>query len=116
MRFSVMVLSDPRTSRASNLALRALESAHLLGHSLDSAFFYHKAAYIAVNPNQRADYARWCDLVSRSDLRCLVCRAAASREKLELGECTPWVMAGLADWLAAVERSDRVLTFGSYSE
>ncbi len=110
-----MVLSDPRISRASGTALRILESAHALGHTLDTAFFYHKGAYMAVNPSQPAERARWTELIHRSGLRCLICRTAAAREGLALDQADPWIAAGLADWISACERSDRVLTFGRYT-
>jgi len=90
-----------------------MRSAFSQGHRLDTAFFYHSGAYMAVNPGPQQ--AEWQALAQQSGLSCLVCSSALSL----LGVAgrpiaEPWRAAGLGEWLSASTRSDRVLRFGSW--
>lgn len=105
-----MVLGDPARSSAQQLALRVLELAHAAGHALDTAFLYHNGTYAALNP---AEAGRWSALAG-AGLRCLVCRSAwETRAPAGARPAAPFVAGGLADWLDAAARSERVLRFGS---
>lgn len=113
-----MVLGDPALSSASAVALRVLEVAGAAGHRLETAFLYHKGAYAALNSGvDPAVRARWLRLAEQSGLTCIVCSTALTRitgqEVPQLA--APFRRGGLADWLTACERSDRVLRFGSLS-
>ena len=110
-----MVLSDPGITRAGTLALRLLSMAQHQGYQLDTAFFYHNGAYAAVNPRAAAQRASWTQLSRASGLMCIVCQTALARigaSSTTLPQA--WRLGGLGDWLAACERSDRVLQFGSF--
>lgn len=118
MRLSVMVLGDPAESSASRLALSVLEAALAAGAAIDTAFLYHKGAYVALNRSAHDDeWRRWQQLASAGGLNCVVCRTAwISAMGAGAGEVpTPFRLGGLVDWLSACERSDRVLRFGSLS-
>lgn len=108
-----MVLSDPRCTPAASLALRLLRQAYSQGHRLDTAFFYHSGAYVAVNPHP--EQVEWRAFALQSGLACLVCSSALARQGLgDLPLLDPWRPAGLGEWLAARSRSDRVLRFGGW--
>ena len=113
-----MVLGDPAESSAARLALVVLEAAWTAGAVLDTLFLYHKGAYAALNRSFQADeWRRWSQLASTTGLRCMVCRTAwislpgAAVDPLS----SPFQLGGLADWLLACDRSDKVLRFGSLS-
>ncbi len=108
-----MVLSDPECTRAASLALRLMRHAFAQGHELDTAFFYHSGAYMAVNPHSQQQ--EWRELAQQSGLDCLVCSSALARQGFAEHELiAPWRRAGLGEWLAATTRSDRVLRFGGW--
>lgn len=118
MRVSVMVLGAPAESSASRLALAVLEAAWAAGAELDTVFLYHKGTYAALNrAEQNGEWRRWSQLASAAGLRCVVCRTAwlsqmgAAATEID----PPFRLGGLADWLGACERSDKVLRFGSLS-
>lgn len=110
MRVSVMVLGDPVRSRAPDFAVRVLEAALAAGHTLDTAFFYHTGAYAALNPAGLGP--RWLRL-AEVGLRCVVCRSAWEALGEPQAPTEPFTLGGLVDWLAAAERSERLLRFGS---
>lgn len=107
-----MVLGNPAHSSAERLALRALELARADGHALDTLFLYHNGTYAALNPAGPVR-AGWRRMVRETGLDCLVCRTAWERCGGEGTPPAPFRLGGLADWVAAVERSDRVLRFGT---
>ncbi len=107
-----MVLGNPAHSSAERVALRALELAHADGHALDTAFLYHNGTYAALNPAGQA-HPDWQRLASGAGLVCVVCRTAWERLGGNGDPPAPFRLGGLADWVAAVERSDRVLRFGT---
>ena len=114
MRVSVMVLGDPAVSSAWQLALRMLEMAHQRGNLLDTVFLYHTGTYAALNQNlDLSIYQRWSHLHTNAGLSCVVCKTALSRMGIPWELHAPFRPGGLADWLAACERSDRVLRFGT---
>jgi tRNA 2-thiouridine synthesizing protein D len=116
MRLSMMLLGSPADSSAPRVALRMLEVAQAAGHVLDTLFLYHKGAYAALNRHaDPADLERWSELTVASGLDCLVCRSALARIDTLTGAelAPPFRLGGLADWLLACERSDRVLRLGS---
>ena len=113
-----MVLGDPAESSAARLALVVLEAAWTAGAVLDTLFLYHNGAYAALNRRLPDDeWRRWSQLAIASGLRCVVCRTAwisqmgAAADSLS----SPFQLGGLADWLLACDRSDKVLRFGSLS-
>ncbi len=110
-----MVLGDPANSQALRLAARMLEIAGESGATLDTLFLYHKGAYAALNPHQDSPLIRQlAALVTSTGLDCVVCRTALARAGAEgLPLLAPFRLGGLADWLGAVERADRVLRFGA---
>ena len=114
-----MVLGGPADSSAPRVALRMLEVAQAAGHALDTLFLYHKGAYAALNPPaDDRELCRWSRLAGASGIQCIVCRTALAR--ISAGTLTdlapPFRLGGLVDWLAASERSDRVLRLGSLRE
>lgn len=113
-----MVLGGPADSTAPRVALRMLELAQAAGHALDTLFLYHKGAYAALNPHvDSGELDRWSQLTAVSGLQCVVCRTALVRVSAGAAAApvAPFRLGGLPEWLAACERSDRVLRFGSLS-
>ena len=111
MRVSVMVLGNPAHSSAERVALRLLELAHADGHALDTLFLYHNGTYAALNP--AGPDAGWQRMVRETGLQCVVCRTAWERSGVAGVPPAPFRLGGLADWVAAVERSERVLRLGT---
>ena len=92
-----------------------LEVAQAAGHALDTLFLYHKGAYAALNPPAvDRELCRWSRLAESSGIQCIVCRTALAGTLTDLAP--PFRLGGLVDWLAACERSDRVLRLGSLRE
>ena len=113
MRVSVMVLGDPAVSSAWQVALCMLEAAHKRGFDLDTLFFFFFFPYTALNQNIHLHiYSRWSQLQVRTGLNCLICKTALSRLGAVESVPEPFRLGGLVDWLAACERSDRVLRLG----
>lgn len=111
MRVSILLLSNPALTRSGELAVRFLEAANAAGMLLDTAFFYHSAAHAGLNADAPRQ-ARWSKLADSAGLQCVVCRTALARAGCADLSCVdPFRLGGLADWLAACDRSDRVLTF-----
>lgn len=110
-----MVLGDPANSQALRLAARMLEIAGEAGATLDTLFLYHKGAYAALNPHSANPLiGQLRALVASTGLDCVVCRTALARAGIESQPLSaPFRLGGLADWLGAVERADRVLRFGN---
>lgn len=111
-----MVLGDPAESSAARLARVMLEAAWTAGAAVDTVFLYHKGAYAALNCHVQDDeWRRWSQLASAAGLRCVVCRSAwISQMGADAPEpAPPFELGGLADWIGACERSDKVLRFGS---
>lgn len=107
-----MVLGNPARSSAARVAVRVLDLARAHGHALDTLFLYHNGTYAALNPGFPAPSV-WQRLASDGGLQCVVCRTAWQRCGGASAPPAPFRLGGLADWIAAVERSDRVLRFGT---
>lgn len=107
-----MVLGNPARSSAARVAVRVLELARAHGHALDTLFLYHNGTYAALNPDFPA-VSDWQRLARESGLHCIVCRTAWERCGGTGAPPAPFRLGGLADWVAAVERSERVLRFGT---
>lgn len=107
-----MLVSNPAQTRSGELALRFLRAAQDAGWTLDTAFFYHSAAHAVLNGSTAA--GGWLELARSSGLRCVLCGSALARAGADPGGeyPAPFVAGGLADWLAASERSQRLLRFG----
>lgn len=107
-----MVLGNPARSSAARVAVRVLELARAHGHALDTLFLYHNGTYAALNPDF-PDAPDWQRLAREGGLQCVVCRTAWQRCGGDSAPPAPFRLGGLADWIAAVARSDRVLRFGT---
>lgn len=110
-----MLLSDPAQSDAGRDGLALLLAAHRRGATLDSAFFYHNGAFVALNSAPaEAERAAWARLSEQSGLQLIVCRTALVRSGALPGVAlsAPFRLGGLGDWWQAVRRSDRVWRLG----
>lgn len=129
MKFAIALLAggqDPAARTALEFARAVLAS----GHSINRLFFYRDAVHLAsglgVQPQDECDLAaEWRDFIRLHELDAVVCIAAALRrgvldaaearrwERDQSNVQAPWVLSGLGQWIDAMQRADRVVTFGN---
>ncbi|TVP93499.1 MAG: sulfurtransferase complex subunit TusD, partial [Pseudomonadaceae bacterium] len=100
------------------------------GHSIHRLFFYrdavHLASSLSVQPQDECDLAvEWREFIRQHELDAVVCIAAALRrgvldsaeakrwERTSSNAAEPWVLSGLGQWVDAMQRADRAVTFGN---
>jgi tRNA 2-thiouridine synthesizing protein D len=126
MNYSIAVFTPP-SANSSYHAFKFAQSVVNRGHTLTRVFFYGDGVYNANSlqapPQDETNMVeRWRTLAAQTDL--CVCIAAgirrgvldaqeASRHKLHSGNLAEgFSIAGLGQWVEAVAKSDRVITFG----
>ncbi len=129
MKFAIALLSgaqDPAARSALEFARAVMAS----GHSINRLFFYRDAVQLAsslgVQPQDESDLAaEWRQFIQQHELDAVVCIAAALRrgvldeaeakrwERIGSNTGAPWVLSGLGQWVDAIQRADRAVTFGN---
>ncbi|SDU04494.1 sulfurtransferase complex subunit TusD [Halopseudomonas salegens] len=129
MKFAIALLAgaqDPAARSALEFSRAVLAS----GHSISRLFFYRDAVHLAsslgVQPQDESDLAaEWRDFIQHYELDAVVCIAAALRrgvlddaeakrwERANSNTAEPWVLSGLGQWVEAMQRADRAVTFGN---
>lgn len=124
MIYAIQVNSGPGASSAPCIAYRFVEAALGRGHGVVRVFFYrdgvgHAFASCAGAGNPDAFRPDWAGLARRHALELTFCTAAAERRGLYLTDqpepAAPCVEGftpgGLATWVDACLKADRVLVF-----
>lgn len=125
MIYAIQVNSGPGASSAPCIAYRFVEAALDRGHGVVRVFFYrdgvgHAFAMCANASNPDAFWPDWAGLARRHTLELTFCTAAAERRGLYLTDqaepvAPAWVdgftPGGLAAWVDACLKADRVLMF-----
>ncbi|MCL5042792.1 MAG: sulfurtransferase complex subunit TusD [Gammaproteobacteria bacterium] len=129
MKFAIALLAgaqDPAARSALEFARAVVAS----GHGISRLFFYrdavHLASSLSVQPQDETDLAaEWRDFIRQHELDAVVCIAAALRrgvldgaearrwEREGSNTDEPWVLSGLGQWVDAMQRADRAVTFGN---
>ena len=125
MIYAIQVNSGPGVSGAPCVAYRFVEAALNRGHGVVRVFFYrdgvgHAFARCANAGNPDAFWPDWAGLAWRHNLELTFCTAAAERRGLYLTDqpepdAPAWAdgfsPGGLAAWVDACLKADRVLVF-----
>ncbi|RQW82056.1 MAG: sulfurtransferase complex subunit TusD [Methylococcus sp.] len=125
MIYAIQVNSGPGASSAPCIAYRFIEAALERGHTVARVFFYrdgvgHAFARCADAGNPESSRPDWAGLARRNKLELTFCTAAAERRGLYLTDQPEPVApacvdgfspGGLAAWVDACLKADRVLVF-----
>lgn len=111
MRYAIKVNQSeqcPEISRTVRDFIRALASE---GHEVIRVFFYHDGVFEGFS-SPRSD---WADLANANHFELILCSQALDHRGLGLDVQLPFVVGGLALWVDACLKADRVLSFGGPS-
>ncbi len=128
MLIALAVHGAPYSSAASRSALRFVERALALGHSIHRVFFYHEgvlaAGSLGVAPQDEEDiHAGWVALHERHGVELATCIGSSlkrgmlneeERERYEKSAVTAhtgFSVVGLGQLIDAITASDRFITF-----
>ena len=129
MKFSLLVLSAPCASEASDSAWQFARAVIDAGHELYRVFFFHEGSYhgnaLAVSPQDEIDRVqRWAALAEECNVDLVLCIASAvKRGMLDADEAErherngvsvhpAFNLSGLGQLVDAHISSDRLITFG----
>lgn len=113
MRICAMLSLKSAADLRWQIATDWLEAAQRKGHRVQFVFFYHAAAYAALNLAE-AESRRWQALAQHDDAVLMLCRTGLAQAGLSPSEATlpePWRLGGLSQYLAAMQAADRVVSF-----
>lgn len=130
MKFLISIHSPPE-SPAALRALRFTEALCTQGHEIIRLFFYQEGIQNAVHTvvlgqDELHLHQAWVTLLRKFELEAVVCIAASVRrgfldqaEALRLGHSgysiqAPWLLGGLGQWHDALQRADRLVSFGGH--
>lgn len=127
MRYALLVTCSPQQCAASDTAYRFTTAALTMGQDIVRVFFHGEGIYHALAtltpPAEPAPARRWQELAERHALDLVVCVAAAQRRGLLTPEenrrrhyhddllAPGFRIAGLSQWIEAVQRAERVVVF-----
>lgn len=121
--FTVHIKQSPYAGSGCFDALKFVEAAIAQKHAVDTVFFSGEAVWVAVSPlhvvqDEFNHLAHWCSLSNRYPVPLHLCSAACVRYGVEIGdqaveqERTVFQVSGLAQLVASMSMTDRVITFG----
>jgi tRNA 2-thiouridine synthesizing protein D len=108
MRYAIKVNQSERCPEISRIArdfIRALTSE---GHEVIRVFFYHDGVFEGFS----SSCSDWVDLANKGRFELILCSQALDHRRLGLDVQLPFVVGGLALWIDACLKADRVLSFG----
>lgn len=128
MRYAILVTCSPQRRAASDTAYRFAAAALMMGQEIVRVFFhgegiYHALATLTPPVEEPDPVRRWGELAERYALDLVVCVAAAQRRGLLMPEenrrrhyrdsliAPGFRIAGLSQWVEAVQRAERVVVF-----
>lgn len=126
--FALVISGAPYASQAPQTALNFAQAAINAGHRVDHVFLYgngvHLASSLACPPADESDWPTlWRDFLNENQITATCCVASALRRGLlDEGEAkryerdainisSPFVIAGLGEWVEAVHAASRTLYF-----
>ena len=113
MRYAIKINQAGESGAVSKLALDFIRALLNQGHALELVFFYHSAVEEAFRQPEISDQG-WGGLASQAGLSLYYCTSAAEIRKMRDDARLPFIMpGGLSLWVAACQRADRVISFGS---
>lgn len=109
MRYAIKVnLSEgcPNVASMARDFIRALEHE---GHGVIRVFFYHEGVRQAFGVSA----AEWGELAQQGQFDLVLCSQALDQRGFTLEDQNPFVVGGLALWVDACLKADRVVSFGA---
>ena len=108
MRYAIKLNQSEGSSDVPAMArdfIRALEDE---GHGVIRVFFYHDGVKEASGPSAYD----WIELAERGRFDLVLCSQAMDQRGCSLEVAQPFVIGGLALWVDACLKADRVVSFG----
>lgn len=130
MQFAITITGAPHSTQAPQTAYSFALALYEAGHAIERLFLYGDGVLLASNLQVVAGDEPnwgllWRKLVQDHNIQATVCVASALRrgmvdereaQRHELGQCanvpSPWVIAGLGDWIEMTQAADRHVLFG----
>ena len=112
-----MVNASPWGASLGATALRFARAALAEGHTVPAVYFRGDGVYQAqsgrqADPGAESLAEAWADLARAHEAVLLLCASAGARRFPEAQAfAPPWRLAGLAEWVHWLERTDRVVSF-----
>ena len=114
MRYSLLITADPHTDTPAS-ALHTARALLAAGHELHRVFLYRAGVGLARSGAEVPDAARqWQTFLDETGVDAVACIGTAERHGIgEQETAAPWRLAGLGEWVEALNASDRILQFGA---
>lgn len=128
LTYTLVITGAPYVSQAPQSALDFARALHSRGHRLQRVFLYGDGVLLAsclnTPPSDESHWTRlWCDFLQTNSIRGIACIASAlrrglidEREQARYGHlhhnlATPFELAGLGEWVEALNDDHRVVYF-----
>jgi len=111
MRYAIKVSQSELCPENSRMALDFIRALEAEGHELIRVFFYHDGV-LEGGSSRRAE---WVELAMKGRFELVLCSQALDHRGLGLNIQSPFVVGGLALWVDACLKADRILNFGTPS-
>lgn len=115
MRFDLLVQGAPLATGAPERALRFAQAAVDTGHRIGRIFFYNEAVTVANRfaADESGTRKHLAQMASEAGFELAVCVTAAARRGILANESLAdgFVIVGLGQLIAAIEDSDRLVSF-----
>lgn len=114
MRYAIKLNEIGHQGRVAQCALDFSRALVLRGHQIDLIFLYHSAVGLALDETCHTRSA-FTSFAAEWDLPVVFCSSAAEQRFSSCQPAPPFVPGGLGQWVDALLRADRTLTFGDPS-
>lgn len=128
LSYTLAITGAPYASQAPQTALAVAKALVAAGHRIDRLFLYGEGVLLASSlncpPSDETDWTReWCTFLADHRIPAITCIASALRrglldereqaryQKTASNLASPFILAGLGDWVEGMNASDRLLHF-----
>lgn len=128
LSYTIVISGAPYSSQAPASALAFCRALLRQGHRIDRVFLYgegvHLASLLSAPPSDEQNLRdQWCELLAEHAIEGIACIASALRRGIvdeteqrryqltASNLASPFLLAGLGEWVQGMQDSDRVLRF-----
>lgn len=108
MRYAIKLNQSALCPHVPRMALDFIRALEAEGHEIIRVFFYHDGVF----EGGASFRSEWVELAQKGRFDLILCSQALDHRGLQLDVQSPFVVGGLALWVDACLKADRVINFG----